>query len=108
MFGFKGHKDSFSEQLIDEYEKNLVNLINDVRDSKLQTCPLWQRWVLVVQIQDKFLRIHKAQMAVGDKIKYPNYAGNVASVDTRDFWKGLMNPLRAKIIIIIEMLKLIC
>ncbi|MAI31044.1 MAG: hypothetical protein CMM07_05125, partial [Rhodopirellula sp.] len=28
---FQGHKDSFSEDLIQEYEKNLVNLINDVR-----------------------------------------------------------------------------
>ena len=28
---FQGHKDSFTEELIVEYEKNLVNLINDIR-----------------------------------------------------------------------------
>ena len=28
---WQGHKDSFTPELIDEYEKNLVNLINDVR-----------------------------------------------------------------------------
>lgn len=89
---FQGHKDSFSEQLIDEYEKNLVNLINDVRkEFKTPNLPAVVATVGFggYNMQDKFLRIHKAQMAVGDKIKYPNYAGNVASVDTRDFWRGI-------------------
>ena len=36
-------------------------------------------------MQDKFLRILKAQMAVGDAKQHPEFAGNVASVDTRDF-----------------------
>ncbi len=31
--------------------------------------------------------IFKAQMAVGDPAQYPGYAGTVASVDTRDFWR---------------------
>jgi len=38
-------------------------------------------------MQEKFLRILKAQMAVGDAKEHPEYAGNVASVDTRDFWR---------------------
>jgi hypothetical protein len=38
-------------------------------------------------MQDKFLRILNAQMAVGDVKRHPEFAGTVASVDTRDFWR---------------------
>lgn len=87
---FQGHKDSGSEQSIAEYEKHLVNLINDVRkEFKKPKLP-----VVVATIgfgghnmQDKFLRILKAQMAVGDAKQHPEYAGTVTSVDTRDFWR---------------------
>jgi len=87
---FQGHKDSFSEVLIEEYEKHLVNLINDVR-REFKT-PKLPAVVATVgfgghNMQEKFLRILKAQMAVGDAKKHPEYAGNVASVDTRDFWR---------------------
>ena len=86
---FQGHKDSFTEKLIADYEKNLVNLINDVR--KVFKTPKLPAVVAAVgfgghNMQDKFLRILKAQMAVGDAKQHPEYAGNVASVDTRDFW----------------------
>jgi alpha-galactosidase len=89
---FQGHKDSFSEVLIEEYEKNLSNLINDVRkEFKLPKLP-----TVVATIgfgghnmQEKFLNIHQAQMAVGDAKKHPEYGGNVASVDTRDFWREI-------------------
>ena len=87
---FQGHKDSFSETLIAEYEKHLVNLINDVR--KEFKSPKLPAVVATVgfgghNMQDRFRRIHKAQMAVGDASQHPEYAGNVASVDTRDFWR---------------------
>ena len=87
---FQGHKDSFTEVLIDEYEKHLVNLINDVR--KEFKTPKLPAVVATVgfgghNMQEKFLRILKAQMAVGDPRKHPEYAGNVTSVDTRDFWR---------------------
>jgi len=87
---FQGHKDSFSEELIVEYEKNLVNLINDVR--KEFRAPKLPAVVATVgfgghNMADKFLRILEAQMAVGDPQKYPEFAGTVASVDTRDFWR---------------------
>jgi len=87
---FQGHKDSFTEELIVEYEKNLVNLINDIRkEFKKPKLP-----VVVASVgfgghnmQDKFLRILNAQMAVGDAKQHPEFAGTVASVDTRDFWR---------------------
>jgi len=87
---FQGHKDSFSEELIAEYEKNMVNMINDVR-REFKT-PKLPAVVATVgfgghNMADKFLRILQAQMAVGDPQKHPEFAGTVASVDTRDFWR---------------------
>ena len=87
---FQGHKDSFTEELIVEYEQNLVNLINDVRKEFEQ--PKLPVVVATVgfgghNMQEKFLRILKAQIAVGDAKQHPEYAGTVASVDTRDFWR---------------------
>ena len=93
MAGFvwwQGHKDSFSEEAIDEYEKNMVNMINDVR--KEFKAPKMPAVVATVgfggyRMAEKFLRILNAQMAVGDPKKHPEFAGTVASVDTRDFWR---------------------
>ncbi len=87
---WQGHKDSFSEDLIAEYEKNLVNLINDVR--KEFKAPKMPAVVATVgfgghNMADKFLKILNAQMAVGDPKTHPEFAGTVASVDTRDFWR---------------------
>jgi len=93
MAGFvwwQGHKDSFSEELIAEYEKNLVNLINDLR--KEFKAPKMPAVIATVgfggyNMADKFQKIWAAQMAVGDPKKHPEFAGTVASVDTRDFWR---------------------
>ena len=87
---FQGHKDSFTESLIAEYEKHLANLINDVRKEFKK--PKLPAVVATIgfgghRMQEKFLKIHQAQMAVGDAKKHPEYAGNVSSVDTRGFWR---------------------
>ena len=87
---WQGHKDSFTPELIDEYEKNLVNLINDVRkDFKTPKMPAVVATVGFGghNMADKFLKILQAQMAVGDPKEHPEFAGTVASVDTRDFWR---------------------
>lgn len=89
---WQGHKDSGAEKDIAEYEKNLVNLINDLRkDLKAPKMP-----VVIAGVgfgghgmDEKFRRIMDAQMAVGDPAKHPEFAGNVASVDTRDFWREI-------------------
>ncbi|HUU30569.1 MAG TPA: sialate O-acetylesterase, partial [Phycisphaerae bacterium] len=87
---WQGHKDSGTEESIAEYEKHLVNLINDVR--KEFKAPKMPVVVATVgfgghNMADKFLRILEAQMAVADTTKHPEYAATVASVDTRDFWR---------------------
>lgn len=87
---FQGHKDSFDEAQIAAYEENLVNLIEDVRkEFAVPTMP-----VVVATVgfggddmQEKFVRILDAQLAVSSQKRYPQYAGNVVSVDTRPFWR---------------------
>ncbi|MGK0189147.1 MAG: hypothetical protein ACI9R3_004964, partial [Verrucomicrobiales bacterium] len=87
---FQGHKDSGTEESIAEYEKHLVNLINDVRvEFEVPKLP-----AVVATIGfgghnmgEKYVRILEAQLAVGDPKNHPEYAGNVASVDIRDFWR---------------------
>ncbi|MAG93170.1 MAG: hypothetical protein CMJ48_05410 [Planctomycetaceae bacterium] len=96
---FQGHKDSFAEQSIAEYEEHLVNLIDDVR-KELKT-PKLPAVVATIgfgghNMQDKFLRIFQAQMAVGDPKRHPEYAGNVASIDTRDFWREVDESPRSQ------------
>lgn len=86
---WQGHKDGGSPKA--EYEKHLVNLINDVR--KEFDAPKMPAVVATVgfhghNIPEKYLEILEAQMAVGDPEQHPEYAGNVASVDTRDFWRA--------------------
>lgn len=89
---FQGHKDGGSKDWIAEYEKNLVNLIQDVRaEFKVPKLP-----VLVATVgfegknmPENYLQIRQAQLAVGDPAKHPELAGTVLSVDTRDFWRSV-------------------
>ena len=87
---FQGHKDSGTEQSISNYENHLANLIRDVRhEFKTPNLPV----VIAAvgfgghRMQEKFVRIMDAQLAVSSKKRYPEFAGNVASVDIRDFWR---------------------
>jgi alpha-galactosidase len=96
---WQGHKDGFSPELTAGYEKNLVNLINDVR--KEFKAPRMPAVVATVgfgghRMADKYLAILRAQMAVGDPRKHPEFAGTVASVDTRDFWREVDESPRSQ------------
>ncbi|MDG2224530.1 MAG: sialate O-acetylesterase [Rubripirellula sp.] len=89
---FQGHKDGGIQGMGAEYEQNLVNLINDVR--KEFDAPKMAAVIATVGFEgwnmgENYLPILKAQMAVSDAQKYPEFAGNVASVDTRDFWREI-------------------
>jgi len=91
MAGFvwwQGHKDGGSPQA--EYEKHLVHLIQDVR--KEFKAPKMRVVIATVgfgghRMAEKYVEILKAQMAVADPKKHPEFAGTVASVDIRNFWR---------------------
>jgi len=96
---WQGHKDGFSEELIAEYEQNLVNLINDVR--KEFKAPKMPAVIATVgfgghNMGENYLQILQAQMAVGDPKKHPEFAGAVASVDTRAFWREVDESPRSQ------------
>ncbi len=87
---WQGHKDSFSQELIAEYEKNLVNLIKDVRkEFKVPNLPVVVATVGFhgFRMPEKFRRIWQAQINVADPKKHPELAGTVRTVDTRPFWR---------------------
>jgi alpha-galactosidase len=88
---FQGHKDSGAPK--EEYEKHLVNLINDLR--KEFKAPKMPAVVATVGfhgyriVEGPWKGIWEAQMAVGDPKQHPEFVGTVASVDTRDFWREI-------------------
>lgn len=86
---FQGHKDKDSTR--EEYERHLVNLIHDLRNE----FQVPQMRVVVATVGFHGYRVTlgpwqgvwAAQMAVGDPKQHPEFAGTVAAVDTRDFWR---------------------
>ena len=95
---FQGHKDSGSTK--EEYEKHLVNLINDLR--KEFNAPKMPAVVATVGFngyrlgEGPWKGVWEAQMAVGDPKQHPEFAGTVASVDTRDFWREVEESPRGQ------------
>jgi hypothetical protein len=86
---WQGHKDAGLSQRY--YERHLVNLINDLR-AEFRS-PNAKFVVATVGFGGKgmsktYRQILKAQMAVSDDEKYPEFADNVASFDTRPFWRA--------------------
>jgi len=86
---WQGHKDAGLSARY--YERHLVNLINDFR--KEFDAPKAKFVVATVAFGGKsmsraYRAIHKAQMAVSDFDKHPEFKGNVASIDTKPFWRG--------------------
>lgn len=84
MAWLHGIADSQSPAHKTAYEKNLANLIRDLRrDIKAPKMP-----VVVGAVAFDDGKIHDAQMAVGDAAKYPEFSGNVTSVDTKPFFRA--------------------
>jgi Carbohydrate esterase, sialic acid-specific acetylesterase len=96
---FQGHKDTGSDLTASRYEQNLVNLIKALRkefkapDAKFVVatgCGNPGR-------EGRGLTIAEAQLAVdGDKGKYPEFKGNVKSVDSRGYWREVSESPGAK------------
>ncbi len=95
---FQGHKDRGSSK--EEYEGHLVNLIKDLRrDLK---APEMKAVVATAGFggyrinSGDWKGVWEAQMAVGDPGQHPDFKGNVASVDTRDFWREVEESPRSQ------------
>jgi len=91
-FGWhQGWNDGCSVDMVNEYEKNMCNFINDVRkDLGVKDLP----FVIANSGQQGFgypwsggrrKDLCEFQLAVGDPSKHPEFKGTVASVETRDF-----------------------
>jgi len=86
---WQGHRDSGTAAHASRYEQNLVQLIKMLRkdfDSPKA------KFVLATGCGNPGraglgLQIAEAQLAVGDAKKYPEFAGNVKAVDSRDLWR---------------------
>jgi alpha-galactosidase len=88
---FQGHKDTGSREWAESYEQNLVNLIKDVRAAfKAPKLPVVIATVGFGgrEMSGNTKTVWEAQMAVGDPAKHPEFAGNVLTVDTRNFWRS--------------------
>ncbi len=87
---WQGHKDTGNAVHSSKYEENLVRLIEQLR--KDYDAPK-AAFVLATIGFDGFkmsgngLTIAKAQLAVSDAKKYPQFAGNVQTIETRDLWR---------------------
>jgi hypothetical protein len=73
-----------------EYEENMADFISDIRDD-LNAPDL--PFVIAASgfgganANSNVLTVLNAQMAMADANTYPEFEGNVAAVDTRDFWR---------------------
>jgi len=89
---WQGHKDGNAAHA-SRYEQNLVNLIKSWRkEFNAPKAP----WVTATigfggwDLADHHLTVAKAQLAVtGENKKYPEFKGNVLTVETRDFWRDV-------------------
>ena len=88
---WQGHKDQGSLVHAQRYEQNLVHLIKTLRtEFDAPQAPFaiatigFEGW----EMEGNALTVAKAQLAVsGEKGKYPNFKGNVHTIETRGFWR---------------------
>ena len=94
-FGWhQGWNDRIDQKAVDAYEENLVHLIKDLRkDIGVKDMPFviansgFDGWDINKRYRAKVEKHLNAQLAVADAKKYPDFKGNVAAVETRDFFR---------------------
>ena len=88
-FGWhQGWNDRIDAKKTAEYEANLVNLIKDLRtEFKVPKMPIviGTTAMSMVDIDPTGIKLIAAQTAVAKPDKYPDFAGTVATVDTKPF-----------------------
>ncbi|NCG12764.1 MAG: hypothetical protein GWP38_05400 [Planctomycetia bacterium] len=89
----QGWNDRVNQSYNDEYEQNLENFIQDIRvDLATPNLPFviattgMSGWS---ETHPRALSLMAAQLAMENSTIYPQFEGNVAVVDTRDFWRDL-------------------
>ena len=95
-FGWhQGWNDRINDNAVNAYEKNLVHLIKDLRkDLKQPKLPFvcansgFGGWDLPKRYKAKVEKHCEAQLAPGNAKKYPEFKGNFAGVETRDFQRS--------------------
>jgi hypothetical protein len=94
-FGWhQGWNDRVNQTYNDEYEYNMANFIRDIRSSEhgfgIPNLPFviattgMSGWG---ETHPRALSLMEAQLAMADANTYPEFEGNVAVVETRDFWR---------------------
>lgn len=92
IFWWQGHKDSFNSILANNYEKNLVCLIKALRNDL--NAPNAKFACATVAFKGRNMKgptlaVAEAQLAVsGERGKYPEFSGNVKTVDVRSSWRN--------------------
>ena len=88
---WQGHKDAGNKVHAERYEQNLVHLIKTLRkEFKAPNAPFVIGTIGFGgrKMSGNALTVAKAQLAVsGERGKYPEFKGNVKTVETRDFWR---------------------
>lgn len=92
-FGWhQGWNDRIDQSAVDAYEGNMVNFVKDLRkDLGVKKLPVviantgMGGWEIPARYKAKVEKLMEAQLALADPKKYPDFKGNVAGVETRDF-----------------------
>tara|TARA_R110002072_G_scaffold162687_3_gene314818 strand:- start:701 stop:1720 length:1020 start_codon:yes stop_codon:yes gene_type:complete len=95
-FGWhQGWNDRVNQAAVDVYEQNLVHFVRDMRKGLgSDDLPFviantgMGGWEIPIRYKAKVEKLMEAQLALGDASKYPEFAGNVAGVETRDFQRS--------------------
>jgi len=92
-FGWhQGWNDRINQAAVDVYESNMVHFVKDIRkDLGIERLPFviantgMGGWDIKGGYKAKVEKLMEAQLALADPEKYPEFRGNLAGVETRDF-----------------------
>lgn len=96
-FGWhQGWNDRINQAAVDVYEQNMVHFVRDLRHGlAIDKLPIviantgMGGWNNPVRYKAKVEKLMEAQLALSKAEKYPEFEGNVAGVETRDFQRAL-------------------
>jgi alpha-galactosidase len=87
-FGWhQGFPDRVKQDSAQEYEQNLVDLITDLRAEFGNPKLPFSITTTGMDPSPEYSPVELAQLAVADPKKYPQFADNVRTTDTRPFWR---------------------